>query len=213
MFGATTETKLWILISAGDEIARQAMITGHYSEIEAMARKLTNGGGEIQFQELLGEGVVSLCESVSTYLEKKPKARFGTHAYLEAKRTMIRFLRTDGTVPKPEWKDRAHRTYLKQQDKLSHQLGRIPTPEEHIEHYGKQPKLGSQESRMFGVSSVQIDEAREEAGYSVDFEGLPESTRYLLEALSNGITLGALEVETGLNRNEIEAQARTALQV
>ena len=208
MIGATTETLMWGLIAEGNLTARNAMITGHYGMIEALARKMTNGGGQDQFDELLGNGMLSLCESVDTYIEKRPKARFSTHSFMEARRVMIKHLRTDGVVTKTEWSSRVHTKFKKQQAALAQKLGRTPTNQEYTDFYGS-----ADPTHMYAAVSVPVEEVHDiEEEASIDMEKLSPASRFLLDAISQGATLGEVASQTGIPRSTIEQHANAVVE-
>ena len=103
--------------------AFHAVVTGHHNMAAEIARKYTNGGGQEQFIELLGEGRVALCEAV-------PACRFSTYAHRRVETRIVSHLRTEGTIKGSEWQARLHRHARASQDRLAQQLGRMPTQEE-----------------------------------------------------------------------------------
>lgn len=193
----TLEKQLWPRIKQGEITAYHWMCTAHMGIANKLSKTMCNGHDP---DDLLGVAEEALCDSVSTYIEKQPKARFSTHAFIAIRRALRTFLRTDGVVTKTEYKARQYKDFLDKSDKLANQLQRTPSPAEYVHYYGE-----NDPTKMFALSVVPLEELDKSppVDTALSFDELPESTRYLLEAVTNGSTLGEIEAETGIPRKEM----------
>jgi DNA-directed RNA polymerase specialized sigma subunit len=201
-----------------------------------LARKYTNGGGQEQFIELLGEGRVALCEAVSSYLEAKPACRFSTYAHRRVETRIVSNLRTEGTIRGSEWQARLHKQARASQDRLAQQLGRMPTQEElayargpqeaqalyvqpvveyvdaqeldaELQQAGKPGKPGRKSAGLQGIDAERLMAN----GHGDKFSDLPKTTREVIRSLlSSGATVGQLADEWGQDRDQMMNELHVA---
>ena len=218
----------------GNLTAYHGMVTSHINMVADLARKYTNGGGQEQFIELLGEGRVALCEAVSSYLEAKPACRFSTYAHRRVETRIVSHLRTEGTIKGSEWQARLHKQARSSQDRLAQQLGRMPTPEEMSYSCGPQEASAlSVQPVVEYVDAQELDRDLQQAGRTGNrarvglqgldaerlmmngqgdkFSELPQTTREVIRSLlSSGATVGQLADEWGQDRDEMMDELHVA---
>ncbi len=219
----------------GNLTAYHHMVTAHENMAAEIARKYTNGGGQEQFIELLGEGRLALCEAVNSYLEAKPACRFSTYAHRRVETRIVSQLRTSGTIKGAEWQARLHKRARASQDRLAQKLGRQPTQEEIAYSCGQQEAsaLSSQPVIEY-VDAQELDAELQRAskpgkpgrsmglrgldaerlmvnGQADRFSDLPRTTREAIRSLlSNGATVGQLAAEWGQDRDEMMQELHVA---
>lgn len=211
------------------------MVTAHENMAADLARKYTNGGGQEQFIELLGEGRLALCEAVHSFLEAKPACRFSTYAHRRVETRIVSHLRTEGTIKGAEWQARLHQRARASQDRLAQKLGRMPTQEEIAYSCGPQ-----EASALYSQPVVEYVDAQEldaelqraskpgkpgrnaglrgsEAerlmvnGQGDRFSELPRPTREVIRSLlSSGATVGQLAQEWDQDRDEMMEELHMA---
>ena len=98
----TTESRL--KLSAGSLTCFQSLVTGSLGLVYDQAKRCRNGGGAQQFEELVEEGKVALCEGVQVYLQKRPGCRMSTFLVPRIRAAMITYLRTEHG--ETEWQGR-----------------------------------------------------------------------------------------------------------
>ena len=204
----TQEQALWVLIALDNGTARDEMIMSHQQIVSKTARQYVNGGGQIQFEELSGEGHVALCEAIQQYRQEKRTYRFGAFAKVSVRRAIIQYTRTrEGTVTKPEAESKRERKILKDVERLRVKLNRNPTYEE--------------VSFEFGLAAADAWERLHDGPEYVEFTNStvtspppdlpkdkpPSHVRVLLESLSDGASLGELADEWGCPREMLKEDA------
>jgi len=204
----SAETTLWTLIALGNGTARDQMIMSHKPIVGSTARQYVNGGGQIQFEELQGEGHVALCEAVETYQIEDRTYRFGAYAKISVRRAIVQFTRTrEGTVTKPEWETKKERKVLKDVEILRRDLGRNPTHEEVAFAHGI-AAADSWERLHDGPEYIDVKPST----IIVDPPELPQETppahiRTLLKELSEGASLGQLAEVWQCPREQLKEDA------
>lgn len=128
----TTQNELVQAIRLDNATAWTSFITAHTNMVHEMAHALAMCPD--QYDELVSEGTVALCEAAHEFVAGTYNCRFTTHAYYPIQRAMVSFQRTEGGMSS-EWLARCavktKRDLERLRDKFGAlDMGRDPTPED-----------------------------------------------------------------------------------
>jgi hypothetical protein len=176
-----------------------------------LASRHKNGGGQQQFDELVSEGRLALCEAAAAFPERHLSCRFSTYAHTRINGAMISMRRQDGVVKGTEWTARksktARRSHAALTEFLEREEERPPTEDEFAYVVGE-----SEASALrHGVTYVEMPADLEAPAVVKYFpwDQFPLATRVLLDemlrlqAITGGITLEPIERSLGMSRDEL----------
>ena len=226
MLAATTESRL--KLHASSVTVMHMLVTGSLGLVYDQAKRCRNGGGAQQFEELVEEGKVALCEGVQVYLQKRPGCRMSTFLVPRIRAAMITYLRTEHG--ETEWQGRLVAQVKAEDDRISQLM---------VKRNGRSEPLGAMtdaeardvygdrwaEVRHESVSFVSYDEATAEIDQRRSaphtdpatvlerkWDRLPNSSRDLIRCLSTGATVGQVSLVSGVSRETILSELRSAKQ-
>lgn len=201
----TTESRLWIEAHQGNSAAVSEIILEHRRIVFKLAMRHRPNDQD----ELIGEGEVALCEAAATYPEKDRACRFSTYAHIRVNAQMIKFMRVDFQWTRTEWEGRK-----------THESKRLIESEvEKRRSEGKPPPTIVELADVCGQDAVDrwLDTKNAVGveylhtapvnGHRVDERRLPKPTQLVMQALSEGASVGEIAMEWKQPRQEIEQRA------
>lgn len=231
-----TQADLVTQIRANNMTAWTAFVTAHLGMVYDLAKVYTNGGGQEQFNDLVGDGELALCEAGREYVEQDIDCRFSTYAFVRIERAMVTRRRTDGGVS-TEWLARTCQAARESLDRLQARfaefgIDRPPTPDELAYVEGTyhddvtDEDVRRQCERLLGTPKfVEIDEG---ASYSHALplqtdatdrsfaRQLPPTTRHVWTGLldqmeaTNNVSLSIEAERSHISRDDVIAQIAEA---
>ena len=207
VINATTESRLWFEIDQGNSTSQEEIILGHRGIVFKLASRHRRNYDDMA--ELVGEGEVSLCEAALTYPEKERGCRFSTYAHLRVHASMIRFKRVDFEFSRSEWEGRkaseSKRLITEEVDRLESEGKPPPAIRELADVCGDDAVSRWLEERE-GVSTDHLH-TQPVNGHRVDARRLPKPTQLVLQALSDGASVGEIADDWHPPRQEIYSHA------
>lgn len=207
----TTESRLTAQIRTGNTTAYHAFVTGHLGMVYELATKHANGGGQQQFEELVADGRLALCEAAHEFPGRHLACRFSTYVHTRINRAMVSQRRTDSVVGGTEWTARrskeARRSHAELTEFLIQEEERPPTEDEFAWVVGDTEAS----ALRHGVTYVEVPEDLEAPAAVKYFpwDRFPLATRVLLDemlrlqAITGGITLEPVERSLKMTRDEL----------
>ena len=203
------------------------MITGHLGLVFKEAKARRNGGGREQFEELVEEGKLALCEGVQVYLQKRPDCRMSTFLVPRIRAAMITYLRTEHG--ETEWQGRLVAKVKQEDDRISQLM--VKKSNGQVEPLGSMTDSEARdvcgdrwaEVRHESVSFVSYEDATAEIDQRRSaphtdpatvlerkWNSLPNSSRDLIRCLSTGATVGQVALTSHVPRETILSQLHSA---
>ena len=206
----TMELQAWSAIRMGNATIFTSMVTGNMGMVNKLAVKMANGKQRYLREDLMSEGKVALALAVDEYKEdersKVRGTRFGTRAYLRIRAAMIEHLRRQaGPVALTKHGSQKLAQAMRDFNEMCQKAGKVPSLQEFAFKYGDDAAelVYANDAMHEPVESV---EENLHADFFMDMQSLPPATREVVQAISDGATLGEIAQTWDVPRKELRAR-------
>lgn len=224
----TTESRLWLQIRANNLTAHHAMITGHLGIVYHLAREYKCGRSWDERQDLVSVGFEKLILATRAYAASfadsggtRPGCRFSTFAHRRIEGGILKHIREDETILRPESAARAEEEADLRWESLSQEVGREPSGTLFRSRNRKEVELNLVRPRYVGMHDKTAEPGVEERGNVIarGWEKLPSSTKALVGWLSDSfeetcnVSLSQVAHYLGEDRQILEARLQEVKEV